>query len=139
MAPAACSACAMPPRRRFWSACDDRTEKISAPAAESGDKTVLGCGCARQIPDQALHRLRRAALLSALDLSVLLLRQDGVGGKFGRGDDLYLQPDAQIGNGTLRDRLCHAEGRSVAANQFCRLRSDETQHRPEGKSRFQTH
>ena len=51
---------------------------------------------ARQVHDQALHRLRRAALFPALDLPVLLLRQDGVGGKLGRGHDLHLQPDAQI-------------------------------------------
>ena len=42
---------------------------------------------------------------------------------FRRGHDLHLQPDAQIADRSVRDRLCHAEGRPVAADQHRRLRS----------------
>src|SRR5258708_35641508 len=124
-------------RPPFWSACDDGAKKISGAGDESRNRSVLGSGQTRQIPDQALHCVRRAALFSALDLSVLLFRQDGVGGELGRGHDLYLQPDAQIGERTLRDRLCDVEGRSVAANQFRRLRSGKIEDRPEGQGGFQ--
>src|SRR5258708_15126590 len=95
--------CLRPP---FWSACDDGAKKISGAGDESRNRSVLGSGQTRQIPDQALHCVRRAALFSALDLSVLLFRQDGVGGELGRGHDLYLQPDAQIGERALRYRVC---------------------------------
>src|SRR5260370_35486595 len=92
-------------RPPFWSACDDGAKKISGAGDESRNRSVLGSGQTRQIPDQALHCVRRAALFSALDLSVLLFRQDGVGGELGRGHDLYLQPEAQIGERTVRDQL----------------------------------
>src|SRR5258708_10463669 len=124
-------------RPPFWSACDDGAKKISGRGDERRNRSVLGSGQTRQIPDQALHCVRRAALFSALDLSVLLFRQDGVGGELGRGHDLYLQPDAQIGERTLRDRLCDVEGRSVAANQFRRLRSGKIEDRPEGQGGVQ--
>src|SRR5229473_4894734 len=81
--------------------------------------------------------MRRAALFSALDLSVLFFRQDGMGAKLGRGHDLYLQPDAQIGDRTLRDRLRHLEGRPVAADQLRRLRPRQTEDRPEGQGGVQ--
>src|SRR3954467_1462125 len=123
MVPADCSAFATPPRTPSWSAYDDRDKKISGAAGQSGNRAVLGSREAGQVSDQALYRLRRAALFSALDLPVLLFRPDGVGGKLGRGNDLYLQPDAQIGERALCDRLRHAEGRAVAADQFRRPRS----------------
>src|SRR5262249_56527906 len=95
-APADCSAFATPPRPQFWSVCDDTSEKISRTADQSRNQSVLGCGRARQVPDQALHRLWGSALLSAFDLPVLLFRQDGVGRSLRRGHDLHLQPDAEI-------------------------------------------
>ena len=92
---------------------------------------------AGQVPDQALHRLRRAALFPARDLPVLFLRQDGVGGELGRGRDLHVQPDAQIPDRALCDRLCHAEGRPVGADQLRRLRVGEAEDRPEGEGGVQ--
>ena len=112
-------------------------KKYPTPRDQSRDRAVLGSGQAGQVHDQALHRLRRAALLSALDLPVLLLRQDGVGGKLGRGHDLHLQPDAQIADRAVRDRLRHAEGRPVAADQFRRLRPGQAEDRPEGEGGVQ--
>ena len=41
----------------------------------------------------------------------------------GEADDLHLQPDAQIADRAVCDRLCHAEGGPVAADQHRRLRS----------------
>src|SRR5258708_17081961 len=124
-------------RPPFWSACDDGAKKISGAGDESRNRSVLGSGQTRQIPDQALHRVRRGALFSALDLSVVLFRKDGVGGELGRGHDLYLQPDAQIGQRTLRDRLCHLEGGPFAADQFRRLRHGQVEDRPEGQGGVQ--
>ncbi len=50
-----------------------------------------------------------------------------------RGHGLHLQPDAEVADRSLRDRLCDAEGRSVAADQHRRLRSGEGEDRPEGE------
>src|SRR5579859_637139 len=60
-----------------------------------------------------------------------------MGGEFRRGDDLHLQPDAEIADRALRDRLCHAEGGPVAADQLRRLRSDGAEDRPEGEGGVQ--
>src|ERR1700686_3599784 len=137
MAPAACSASATPHRPAFWSACDGQLREISDTAGQSRDQAFLGPSRGRQAPDQTLHRLRRSALLSARDLPVLLLRQDRVGGELGRGRDLYVQPDAQVRERALRDRLCHAEGRPVAFDQFRRLRPEQAEDRPEGQGGVQ--
>jgi hypothetical protein len=56
----------MPPQPAFWSACDGRQQEISRAGDQSGNRTVLGSGQAGQVHDQALHRLRRAALFSAI-------------------------------------------------------------------------
>src|SRR5258708_31032109 len=100
--PAVCLGYATRLRPPFWSACDDGAKKISGAGDQSRNRSVLGSGQTRQIPDQALHGVRRAALFSAIDLSVLLFRQDGVGGELGRGHHLYVQPDAQIAERSLR-------------------------------------
>ena len=89
------------------------------------------------VDGRALHGVQRAALLSALDLSVLFFRQDGVGRKLGRGRDLHLQPDAQIGERPLRHRLRQAEGRPGGADQLRRLRLACVENRPEGQGRLQ--
>jgi len=57
-------------------AMQERSQEISGAARQSRNQTVLGRRSARQVPDQALHGLRRAALFSALGLPVLLFRQD---------------------------------------------------------------
>src|ERR1700722_9566147 len=80
--------------------------------------------------------MRRSALFPALDLSVLLLRQDRVGGKLGRGRDLHLQPDAQICGWSLCNRLCDLERRPVAADEFRRLRHGKTENRTKVKVVF---
>src|SRR5438105_4876632 len=137
MAPADCWACAMPPQPAFWSACDGGSEKISGAGDQSRNKAVLGCRGPRQVHDQALHVLRRAALLSALHLPVLFLRQDGVGRSFRRSFDLYFQPDAEIAEWALRHRLRYLKGRSLAANQYRRLRHRYFEDRPEGEGGIQ--
>src|ERR1700716_3682729 len=139
MAPAACSAFATPHRPAFWSARDGLYREISDPAGQSRNKTSLGADRRGQAADKTLHDLRRGALLSALDLPVLLLRQDSVGRKLGRGRDLYFQPDAQVRKRALRDRLRHAEGGPVAADQFRRLRHEKPEGRPKGKGGVQDH
>src|SRR6266851_3283072 len=138
-APAACSGFATPHRPAFWSACDGQHREIPDAAGQSGDTTVLGCDGRGQVADQALHRLWRAALLSAHAVPVLLLRQNGVGRKLGRGRDLYLQPDAQVRERSLCDRLRHVEGRPIAADQFRRLRHGQIEDRPEGQGGVQDH
>src|ERR1700730_5027589 len=136
-APADCSGYATRRRPPFWSACDDGAKEISDSRDESRNRTVLGGGQAGQVHDQALHRVRRSTLFPALDLSVLLFRQDGVGAELGRGHDLYFQLDAQIRERPLRDRLRDLERRSLAADQFCRLRSGKIEDRPEGEGGVQ--
>src|SRR4051794_21549758 len=97
MAPADCSASATPHQRPSWSACNGLAKKMSGAAGQAGNRSVLGGGETRKLPDEARHRLRGAVLFSAFDVPVVLFRQDGVGGELGRGPDLYLQPDAEIG------------------------------------------
>src|SRR5258708_2939336 len=79
------------------------------------------------------HRLPRAGFLSGVAVDVLLLRQNGVGRKLGRGRDLQLQLDAQVRDRALRDRLRHLEGRPLAADQFRRLRHGQIEDRPKGQ------
>ena len=83
-----------------------RRARIPAPAAEPREQAVLGRGRGGQLPDQALHGLRQAALVSAHDLPVLLQRRHRVGGEPGRGRDLHLQRHAPEHAGPLRHRLC---------------------------------
>src|SRR5438477_11227902 len=97
MAPAACSACATPHRPAFWSARDGHQSEISDAAGQYGKQAFLEAGGQRRAPDQSMHSMRQSASLYTFALPVLLLRQDGLGRKLGRGPDHYLQVDEQIG------------------------------------------
>src|SRR3974377_239899 len=60
-----------------------------------------------------------------------------MGGEFRRSHDLHFQPDAEISERALRDRLRDAEGGTVAADQYRRLRYRQAQDRPEGEGGVQ--
>jgi high affinity Mn2+ porin len=66
-----------------------RTGRAST-AGQPGDEAVLGCRRPGKAPDQALHGVRRATLVSSSDLPVLRQRAHRVDGGLGPGDDLFL-------------------------------------------------
>src|SRR5580692_3729729 len=79
--------------------------QVSRAAAQFRDAGVLGRRGRRQALDQEMRLLRRAALLPARPLPVLLQRQDELAAGLGQRHDLHLQRDAPRRPGPLRDRL----------------------------------
>ena len=109
-------------------------KKYPTPVTNPETAPVLGSGQGRQVHDQALHRLRRAALLPALDLPVLLLRQDGVGRELPGEATIYtysLMRKSPTGPYAIA-YVTLKEGPSLQTNIVdCDL--DEPEDRPEGE------
>jgi len=85
---AACAAFAMPPYA-FWTRVMETTKKYPARKAIP-DQGILLDACQGKLLSSAA-RLRRAALFSR-SICPFCSRSGRVGGKFGRVDDLYVQP-----------------------------------------------
>ncbi len=99
-----------------------RTREKSPRRGQRRDASLLGCGAGGPLPDQALHRLRRGALVSARDLPVLHAAARPTGATPRAAGAIYTFSVMRRAPGALRHRLCDARRGADDDDQHRRLR-----------------